>query len=68
MTVIRTAGILRNTRTMQAKADHVMRPKLRELTELTGDSLDHRVAAGNIVLYIMFTAVQSVWNAKNALE
>ncbi|KAI0219267.1 hypothetical protein LSAT2_029157 [Lamellibrachia satsuma] len=45
MTVIRTAGILRNTRTMQAKADHVMRPKLRELTELTGDSLDHRVAA-----------------------
>ncbi|KAK2168856.1 hypothetical protein NP493_1214g00017 [Ridgeia piscesae] len=44
-TATHTAGLVHDIRTMQAKADHVLRPKLREMTELSRDGTDSAVTA-----------------------
>jgi len=46
-TATHTAWLVHDIRTMQAKADHVLRPKLREMTELSRDGTDSAVTAGN---------------------
>ena len=46
-TATRTAVLLHDIRTLQAKADHVLRPKLREMAELSQEGTDNAVTAGN---------------------